>query len=163
MINTMDFNGVVMNISDFGVGASHAEVACYKLFTVDNGNGDIINFVVKPETYFVDHVMVKIGDQVTGFYDANTAAPLIYPPQYQAIVMAKQSRTQQVKVDYFNKDLASSDGTLELNLGPETKLVLENGQAYLRNPANHNLIVIYRATTKSIPAQTTPLKVIVMC
>ena len=28
---------------------------------------------------------------------------------------------------------------------------------------NRNLIVIYGATTKSIPAQTTPYKIIVMC
>src|SRR5690625_5101044 len=122
MINTMDFNGVVMNISDFGVGASHAEVACYKLFTVDNGNGDIINFVVKPETYFVDHVMVKIGDQVTGFYDLITDAPLIYPLENQSYYISKQSRIQQVKVDYLNKDLASSYETLELNLGPGTMI-----------------------------------------
>lgn len=163
MINAISFSGVVTNISDFGIGTGHDGAGCYKLFTVDNGYGEIINFVIKPETYFVDHVMVRNGDRITGFYDGNIAAPLIFPPQYQAIVIAKDAPSQYVKVDYFNRKLESSDGSLRLNLSPQTQILLENGQAYNRNPANHNLIVIYGATTKSIPAQTTPLKTIVMC
>ncbi|GAA3329632.1 hypothetical protein GCM10020331_078580 [Ectobacillus funiculus] len=74
---------------------------CYKLISVEDGSGTIVNFVVSPTTYFVDHVMVAVGDRVTGYYDGNAPVPLIYPPQYRALVMVKDSPYQNVKVDYF--------------------------------------------------------------
>ena len=122
-----------------------------------------MNFVVQPDTYFVDHVMVSRGDIVTGFYDINSPVPLIFPPQFRAIVMAKNSLYQNVKVDYFNNQLVSSDNSLKLNIAPWTQITLKNGQAFTGNPSNRNLIVVYGATTRSIPAQTSPYKIIVMC
>lgn len=107
---------------------------------------------------------------MTGFYDADAPVPLIYPPQYRAIVMAKAHtdrfvsvRDRFVSVSFFNSQLLSSDGNLKLNLSRQTEIVLENGQDFNGNPANRDLIVIYGATTRSIPAQTTPYKVIVLC
>ncbi len=111
----------------------------------------------------VDHFMAVVGDRITGFYDANAPVPLIYPPQYRAIVMAKDNPYQNVKVDYFNSQLVSSDGMLKLNISPNTLILLENGQAFTGNLSNRNLIVVYGATTRSTPAQTTPYKIIVMC
>jgi len=157
------FHGMITMISDFWIGENGESVGCYKLMSVDNGYGTLVNFVVTPNTYFVDHVMVSRGNMVTGFYDENTAVPLIFPPQFRAIVMARDTPYQNVKVDYFNNQLLSSDNNLKLNIAPRTKIVLENGQAFSNNPANRNLIVVYGATTKSIPAQTTPYKIIVMC
>lgn len=100
---------------------------------------------------------------MTGFYDADAPVPLIYPPQYRAIVMAKAHTDRFVSVSFFNSQLLSSDGNLKLNLSRQTEIVLENGQDFNGNPANRDLIVIYGATTRSIPAQTTPYKVIVLC
>jgi len=163
MISFKPFHGMVTMINDFWVDASGKDLGCYKLMSVENGYGNLVNFVVTPTTYFVDHVMVSPGDMVTGFYDANAAVPLIFPPQFRAIVMASDSLYQNVKVDYFNDQLVSSDNTLKLNIAPWTQIVLENGQSFTKNPMNRNLIVIYGATTRSIPAQTSPYKIIVMC
>lgn len=88
---------------------------------------------------------------------------MIYPPQYRAVVMARNLKYRNVKVDFFNGQLISSDGMLKLNLTPFTPIVLENGLAFTGNPANRDLIVVYGPTTKSILAQTTPDKVIVLC
>ncbi len=107
--------------------------------------------------------MVGIGDWVTGFYDADAPVPLIYPPQFRAIVMVKNVPYLNVKVDYFNSQLESRDGKLKLNIAPTAQIVLKNGQAFTGNPANRNLIVVYGPATKSIPAQTTPYKIVVMC
>jgi hypothetical protein len=148
-------------INDFFTNKN--DEGCYKLISVDNGLGALVNFVVSPKTYFVDQVMVSVGDQVTGYYDGNAPALLIYPPQYQAIVMVKNSPFQNVKVDYFNTELESSDGRLRLNISPYTQIVLTNGQHFSRTPANRDLIVIYGPITKSIPAQTTPYRIIVLC
>lgn len=163
MANFLSFSGMITMISDFGVGTNNNGGGCYKLVSVDNGQGMFVNFVVEPETYFVDHFMMRIGDRITGFYDANVPVPLIYPPQYRAIVIAADSPNQHVKVDYFNEELESSDGQLRLNLSPHTRILLENGQHFSGNLTNRNLIVSYGATTKSIPAQTTPSQIIVMC
>jgi hypothetical protein len=163
MTTFYSFHGTVTMISDFYTGQNGKGEGCVKLITVENGLGAIVNFVVSPITYFVDHVMVRVGDQVTGYYDGNAPALLIYPPQYQALVMVKNSPYQNVKVDYFNSELVSSDGQLRLNISPNTQMVLTNGQLFSKNPANRDLIVIYGPTTKSIPAQTTPYRIIVLC
>ncbi|MFC4411212.1 hypothetical protein ACFOZY_12350 [Chungangia koreensis] len=160
-MNFLSFSGVVTSISDFNVAAEHA--GCFKLMAVNDGHGSTVNFIVEPTTYFVDHAMVVAGDRVTGFYDADAPVPLIYPPQYRSLVMAKDSPYRNVKVSFFNEDYVSGDGQLKLNFSPTTQLLLENGQAFTRSPANRNLIVVYGATTRSIPAQTTPFQIIVMC
>lgn len=156
------FSGFITMISDLWTGNVRTS-GCYKLMSVTDRNGGIVNFAVTPATYFVDHTMMKTGDEIIGFYDAAAPVPLIFPPQYQSIVMSKVSSYQNVKVDYFNSQLVSSDGNLKLNISPSTQIVLENDQVFTRNPANRSLIVVYGASTKSIPAQTTPYKIIVMC
>ena len=163
MVKFQSFHGTVTMISDFAITQNGEGEGCYTLVSVANENGDVVNFVVSPTTYFVDHAMVAVGDRVTGYYDANAPVPLIYPPQYRALVMVKDSAYQNVKVDYFNGQLESSDGQLRLNISPYTQILLTNGQAFTKNLANRNLIVSYGPTTRSIPAQTTPYKIIVWC
>jgi hypothetical protein len=163
MTNFYSFHGTVTEIRDFYTGQNGEKEGCNKFITVENGLGTIVNFVVSPTTYFVDHVMVTVGDRMTGYYDGDAPTLLIYPPQYQALVMVKENPNQNVKVDYFNSQLVSSDGQLRLNISPYTKIILTNGQLFTRNPANRDLIVIYGPTTQSIPAQTTPYRIIVLC
>jgi len=157
------FQGMITMIDDFIIDETGKNIGCYKIVSVEDNQGNIVNFVVSPNTYFVDHVMMEIGNIVTGFYDATAPVPMIFPPQFRALVMTINSPYQNVEVDYFNSHLVNSDNTLKLNLSPATQLVLENGQDFTHVPTNINLIVIYGATTRSIPAQTTPYRIIVMC
>jgi len=161
MTNFYSFQGIVTSIQDFNIGQNGE--GCYKLFTVENETGSVVNFVVTPTTYFVDHVIVAIGDRITGYYDGDAPVPLIYPPQYRALIMVKDSPFQNVKVDFFNQQFMSKDGQLKLNFSSYTQVLLTNGQPFSRNPANRDLIVIYGPSTKSIPAQTTPYRIIVLC
>ncbi|KZN99292.1 hypothetical protein [Bacillus badius] len=163
MINFKSFRGYVTMISDFVISQNDEETGCYKLISVDNGSGALVNFVVSPTTYFVNHATVAVGDWITGYYDGNAAIPLIFPPQYRAIVMAKETPYQNVKVDYFNNQLVSSDGKLRLNISSYTPILLQNGQTFSGKPVNRNLIIIYDFVTKSSPVQTTPSKIIVLC
>lgn len=156
------FLGYVTMIGDFWTG-SEAPSGCYKLMTVQNPDGNVVNFVLSPTTYFVDHTMISVGDPVIGFYDLDAPVPMIYPPQYRAIVMARITQDQNVKVDFFDSQLVSSDGMLQLILSPSTRIVQENGQLFAANLSNRNLIVVYGASTRSIPAQAIPHEIIVMC
>lgn len=163
MINFLSFTGRVMAIEDFPIMVNDPNAGCYKLFTLTDMDGSTVNFVIEPMTYFVGHEKVRVGDIVTGYYDANAPVPLIYPPQYRAIVMAKVHTDYSVTVSFFNSQLLSSDGMLLLKPSRQTEIVLENGQDFTGNLANRDLVVIYGASTRSIPAQTTPSKIIVLC
>lgn len=157
------FSGIVTRIEDFNPGQDDASAGCYKLMSLENVTMGPVNFIISPGTYFVNHEVIDVGDEVTGFYDANAPTPLIYPPQYPAIIMAKNTLAQNVTVDYFNNQLISTDGNLKLNIAPYTEIILTNDQIFNRYPGNRNLIVVYGPTTFSIPAQTTPYKIIVLC
>ena len=163
LTNFYSFHGVVTQITDFATYPNDGREGCYKFFTVENTQGAIVNFVVSPSTYFVDHEMIAVGDVVTGYYDGDAPAILIYPPQYPALVIVKDNPNQSIKVSYFNQDLLSSDGQLKLNLSPNTLVVLTNGQQFSRYPGNRDLIVSYQFTTRSIPPQTTPSRIVVLC
>jgi hypothetical protein len=77
--------------------------------------------------------------------------------------MAKAMPQRQVTVDYFGRDLISSEGDLKLVIGPDTLVVLENAQAFSGSPAGRDLAVVYGPVTRSIPPQTTPYQVVVLC
>lgn len=156
-------SGTVTMIEDFSPQPNDTSAGCYKLMSLDSKDSGPVNFVISPATYFVDHKIVKVGDTVTGFYDANAPTILIYPPRYPAIVIAKNTGYENAMVDYFNDQLINSNGTLKLNIAPSTEVILTNDQPFNRYPGNNNLIVVYGPTTRSIPAQTTPYKIIVLC
>lgn len=156
------FQGIVVHIEDFTPDA-YSQYGCTKLFSLAQRDGTITNFIVQPNTYFINHSMISIGDTIIAFYDAMAPVPLIYPPRFRALVIGLVTNNEFVKVDYFNRNLLSSDGTLQLNIGASTRILLPNGQRFTCNLHNRNLIVVYSATTRSIPPQTTPSQVIVMC
>lgn len=155
-------SGTVTAINDFNANNT-GFIGCTKIISVEGDDGSVTNFIATHDTYFVDHVMLQAGDRVTGFYDANAATPYIFPPQFQALVMSRDTEGRTVAVDHFNNTLESSDGMLRLSPAPSTRIMLENGQAYTRPLGNQNLIAVYRITTRSIPAIATPDQIIVMC
>ena len=162
-MNFLFYRGIVTDINDFIMGQNGESEGCYKQMRIEDGYGGIVHFIISPNTYFVNQAIVSIGDTIVGYYDGNAPVPLIYPPQYRAIIMVKERNDQNVKVDYFNNQLLSSDGQLQLNLSPYTPVLLRNGQPFSKNVRNRNLIVIYGPVTKSIPAQTTPYRIIIWC
>jgi len=162
MMNFLSFSGTVTAINDFprDVGGRGG---CHQLMSVRDHRGDTVNFEISPNTYFVNQEIVRAGDYVTGYYDGNAPAILIYPPQYPALVISKYDPNLNIKVDFFNAALVSADGQLVLNIAPRTQIMLKNGQPFTGDPTNRNLIVTYGVSTRSIPAQTTPDKIIVWC
>jgi hypothetical protein len=68
-----------------------------------------------------------------------------------------------VDVSFYNNMLLNEEQTLQLNLDGSVALRTTNNQYFQGNPANHNLVVIYTSSTRSIPAQTTPRQVVVLC
>ncbi|CAM3206118.1 hypothetical protein FITA111629_09840 [Filibacter tadaridae] len=162
MATYQELTGMVIGINNLSVGP-YQETGCYKLVSLDMGYGTIVNFVVAPNTYFVDNVVVGVDDRVSGFYTTNEASPHIYPPSHNARVVSKYRSDRIVKVDYFDNQLVSSDGLLKINIGPNTKIILQNGQPFTGSLTNRELIVVYGESTRSLPAQTTPSQIVVLC
>lgn len=146
--------GVIQDISAYGTEQD------MQIITVESADRGTNRFVLTEDSYLVDEFVV--GDEIIAFYDASLPVIMIYPPQYSALAVALVKEGRTVKVDFFDEELVSSDGSLKLHLSDETEIVLEDGTAYEGELANHRLIVSYGPSTRSIPAQATPEQIVVL-
>jgi len=135
---------------------------CNQIISIRTVDG-VINFILSPGTYVADNVPLRRGMRITSFYDANQPVPLIYPPQYQAAFIARTEPGENIMVAYFDGNLLSSENPLQLNIGSGTRVTTANGKRYTCSIGNNLLMVYYGATTRSIPPQTTPERIIVFC
>lgn len=155
--NFKSFTGTIKTVTDFE-GAKKD----LKYVLVEDEEGREANIIVSKDTYIVNNENIGIGSVITGFYDANKPMIMIYPPQYNAEVVAVFSKHQNIKVDRFDKNLVSSDKSLKLNISKDTKIITEDGKTFKGNLSNKKLVVVYGVSTKSIPAQTAPTQIIVL-
>lgn len=164
MSKFISVEGTITSIEPIQTGRSRQNDCCVLMITVRNESSrGVTNFIVDNDTYFIDNIAVVKGDRIMAFYDSSLMVPMIYPPQYRAVVVAKQARNRNIKVDSFDKELISSDGSLKLNIAPSTKIIMRNNQYYLCDITGKNAAVVYSATTRSYPAITTPSEIIVLC
>ena len=112
---------------------------------------------------------VKAGDLLTVYTGAYTPAVLIMPPQYQAEIIIIEDPEAESPVftcadTFVMKDemLVGLGNTLALNMSEDVEVVDREGQTCEAELENMNLLVFYAESTKSIPAQTTPLKVVLL-
>lgn len=150
------FTGKVKAITDFeGVEGT-------KFVLVENSEGAEANIRISKDTYVLNNAEIAIGAVITGFFDANAPMIMIYPAQYNAEVVVVDNKDETTKVDIFDKDMVSSDQTLKLNTTDRTEATLQDGTPFKGELANRKLVVTYSTSTKSIPAQTIPDKIIVL-
>ncbi|MFJ7666812.1 stalk domain-containing protein [Lysinibacillus sp. NPDC097195] len=134
--------------------------------TKDGENTNV--FVVNKDTLIFDNtgkeVKLQKGDKVTAYTYANKPMLMIYPPQYNAdVIIVETEEMGSATVDFFDKDLVNTDNSLKLNVGKETIIESQSGKAVTtENLAEQHLLVFYTITTRSIPAQTPPTKVVVL-
>lgn len=133
-----------------------------KYILVENEAGKQANIVLTKNTFVLDNSDITKDAVITGYYNANAPMIMIYPLQYLAEVVIVNNQKFNVKVDIFDHNLISDDNTLSLNISPETKIVSPTGTPFTGDLAGHKLLVIYGPSTRSIPAQTKPDKIIVL-
>lgn len=154
--NFASITGKVKKIADYEA------VKGAKIISIEDAQGFPANIIISKDTYILGSEEIKIGDEITCHYDATAPMIMIYPAQFNAEVAVVGKMDKDIKVDLFNKDLISSDEWLKLNITDETEIVTHEGVIYKGELADKRLIVIYDFITKSIPAQTNPIKVIVL-
>lgn len=135
---------------------------CSQMMSLRSDNG-IINFMVTSQTKVVDSRLLRPGLRVAVFYDTSLPVPFIFPPRYQAQIVTALSRDEQVMLNEFDNNLIARDNSLRLNIAGNTVIEMINGQRANCSPANQTLLVYYAATTRSIPPQTTPRRIVVLC
>lgn len=138
-----------------------------------------INFMVTDNTVVLGYAKgdvkslkdVKAGDKITVFSNSYAPVPLILPPQYNADIIFIEDNSEPelpvfVDVDTYlaeNETLVNAANTLELNIDENTEIVdVKGNKVEADKLANNDLAVVYTSSTKSIPAQTTPVKIIVL-
>ncbi|HKM33186.1 MAG TPA: hypothetical protein VJY54_00370 [Lachnospiraceae bacterium] len=141
----------------------YSENECSQLVVVEDETGGITKFFVTHATYIADATTMYEGMQAHFVYNADLPTPLIYPPQLTAVAVVSTVIATFVKAAYFNHQLISTDNTLKLNMNEGVAVVTSNNQNYYGSPAGRYLLVMYENMTKSIPAQTTPDRIVVMC
>lgn len=111
---------------------------------------------------------IEKGADITVFTNSYSPAPLIMPPQYQAnvIIINDDEQIGSVDVDTYLADgerLINAANSLVLNIGETTEIVDKEGKAVKADELkNKDLVVFYTITTRSIPAQTPPEKIVVI-
>lgn len=154
--------GMIVDMVPARRGNRRAE-GCMIFVTLEDADGQTVNVIMSPHTYVVDFETLSVGMACTFWYAADAPMSLIYPPQYNAVVAAREKTERMVNVGYYNTSMVNEDQTLQLNMDGSVKVRTTNNQYFQGNPAGHNLVVVYENSTRSIPAQTTPRLVVVLC
>lgn len=144
------------------VNMTRGNDCCSQMMSLRTDNG-IVNFMITPMTRIIDSRPLRSGLRVAAFYDSSLPVPLIFPPQYQAQLVTVLSREEQVMLNEFDRNLVAGDNSLQLNIARNTSIETINGQHAACNPGNQTLLVYYTVTTRSIPPQTTPRRIVVLC
>lgn len=148
--------GIIQNVSQTP-GA-----CCNQMISLVTSNGPV-NFIVSADTFIIDNTRLRPGLMITAFYDSTRPIPLIFPPQYQAELITTLRGSEEVALNFFDQNLTATDNSLRLNINRTTDISTMNGQRFNCSPGNNFLLVYYSNTTRSIPPQTTPRRIVVLC
>lgn len=145
--------------------------------TTDVNNKDdqnnTVNLKITDDTLVYDNLGNKKalsdltdGSKITVFTGSYEPTPLILPVQYTAnIIIINGDKEGNVNADTYLADeegYTNAANTLNIAAADDTKIVDKNEKEYKGDLDKNDLIVFYGASTKSIPAQTTPTKVVVL-
>ena len=154
--------GTIVDMMPTRQGGRRAD-GCVLFVTLETEEGETVNIILSPVTYVVDFETLSVGMNCTFWYLADAPMILIYPPQYNAVVAAENRNERMVDVSRYDRQLVNQERTLQLKLDGSVDIRTTNNQYFQGSPADHDLVVIYETSTRSIPAQTTPKEIVVLC
>ena len=154
--------GTIVDMMPAGRGGRRGD-GCMQFVSLETEDGNPVNVILSPAAYVVDYETLSVGMNCTFWYLADAPMILIYPPQYNAVVAARDRNDRMVDVSRYGQNLVNQERTLQLKLDGSVDIRTVNNQYFQGSPASHDLVVIYETSTRSIPAQTTPKKIVVLC
>ena len=137
-----------------------------------DSNDQEVSFVVGKDTLIVDSegkaAEIADGMQFTTYTYWNEPTVLMLPPRYNPAVIVVENGIGDMANDAgaFKKDdserFVNSENTLSIVAGEKTETVDREGKKFEGDLDGKDLLVFYTISTRSIPAQTTPEKIIVL-
>lgn len=131
-----------------------------------------IHFGISKDTLLFDQTGAKVtpdslqtGDTVKVYYRKDQPMALSMPPMTFApiLIVEKENSIGFIELAFFNENLINLENTLKLNISDETQIIDEQGNKRSKDDLyNQELLVFYDITTRSIPAQTSPSKIIIL-
>lgn len=169
----IEYKGEIVNIENDEENNNVSILVKGEILDNDETMQEEIMFNLREDMPLISHdtmEIVKIEDlkegiEISAFFKENTPMTLSIPPQTtpNAIVIHDNEEDGFVKLAHFNKELVSMDNELELNISEETVLVNAKGDKVdASDLEDGDLMIFYTVSTRSIPAQTNPEKVIVL-
>lgn len=160
-METLDYSALVP-VTGVILSISGGNDCCSQRMSLRTENGTV-NFTVDPATQIIESRQLRPGMRVAAFYDSRLPVPLIYPPHYRAQLITLLGRNEYVTIRTFDEQMLADDRSLRLNIARSTVIKTVNGQNFSCGLGNRTLLVYYSVTTRSLPPQTTPRKIIVLC
>lgn len=137
-----------------------------------DSNDQEVSFVVGSDTLVVDSegkaAEIEEGMQFTTYTYWNEPTVLMLPPRYNPAVVVVENGIGDMAntAGAFKKDdsgrFVNSENTLSIADGENTEIVDRKGDTFEGDLDGKDLLVFYTISTRSIPAQTTPEKIIVI-
>lgn len=154
------------------VSISEARENGYRTVTLDNEQGGIVlhvpasAFVLSSNTGAYGSLEdLAEGDEVMAILDALAPTTLSLPPQTSGVAGLVKMDGGNVDLSIYDEELVNRENSLKLNVGEKTVITDIRGSRMLftaEDLKNSELLVLYGASTRSIPAQTTPTAVVIM-
>lgn len=109
-------------------------------------------------------VKMKKGDKVSAYTHAEKPMIMIYPPQYTPdVVIVENDEANTAVVGIFDDELVDPYLKLQLSVDEGADISSASGDKVKANDLKgKDLLVFYKEATRSIPAQTTPEKVVIL-
>lgn len=115
-------SGVVTEIESFEEGN-------YFVMLQNEETDQTTRFLVDQTTALLFDGQLKIGMTVTGYFDSNLPAVLIYPPQHRAVAIVHNPESPHL-LDRFDANLVNSDGIITLNITDDTEIIFQDGTPF---------------------------------
>ena len=139
--------------------------------TIEDIDGNPAILVLSQETVFPFASGFAAGDTITGWYRTDKPMMMIWPPQYDIVVLvAGVSEDVLIKVDRFHAwddntegYMLSQDGMFAFITDENTEIILADGQDFKDGELDgRRIVVVYDISTRSLPELTTARKLIVL-
>lgn len=147
------------------------EDGLYSITIGDSENGIVVlsqevSVIDQNDLSFKTMEDIKVGMNISTVIDINAPTTMSLPPQTAGpVAFVIRQEGKYINTSVFNDELISEDNYLQLNIKDTTVVtsIEDNKKALTADDVKgKEAIVLYGATTRSVPAQTTPDMVIVL-
>ncbi|GLC86978.1 copper amine oxidase N-terminal domain-containing protein [Lysinibacillus piscis] len=138
-----------------------------QMTTIQQGE-NVFSLTIDEQTIVLDSkgnkAELKEGAAFTAYVNKNKPMLAIYPPRYTPeVIIVEAADFGIAEIGTFDKNYVNKQNTLKLNLAKETAITdLQGNKLKAEDMIGKESLVFYGPATFSIPAQTSPYKVLVL-